>query len=316
MISTGPFARTYKAEACLESMYKISKYKGKAFLITDSPECYDEQELSELCGTSNIRIIPVPKFSDKLDIPLTLQWKKAGPVSYPRLRTLTPTKRYRSKALKAEIFNLISDEDIDVLIYIDSDVIFMREEGLDELLTVATEDWHEEEFRIRVREWDNEEKIFNANCAVHGGFFIVHREYSKRALAHWGKIMSQKKYWVENVTDKEKFLRAYSEAERADGNNYMKVKPLPGNFEVILDPHNDGGLIGHITHGRIKKHGKKTIENFISKYNLKSFPKGYYTLPGMPMWLDDLIFLGYPPYRGTYKVEDVWKKIRSIFVKG
>lgn len=314
LISTGPFSRTYKAEVCLESMYKISKYKGKAFLITDSPECYDQHHLQELCATNNIQIVPVPKFSDKLDFPLTLQWKGKR-VRYPVIRTLTPTKRYKSKSLKAEIFNLIQDKEVDILIYIDSDVVFMQKEGLDDLLHIAAKDWVEEEIRIRVREWNNDEQIFNANCSIHGGFFIAHRYYSKRALEHWGRIMSQKKYWIENVTDKEKFLRAYREAEQHGDPNYMKVNPLPGGVEVIIDPYNKNGLIGHITHGRIKKHGKKVIENFISQFNLKSFPKGYYTLPGLPMWLDDLIFLGYPGYKGNYKIEDRWKKIRSFFVR-
>ena len=309
IISTGPFARTCKAEVCLESMYKVSKYTGKVFLITDSPECYAPERLHQLCDTDKIKVVPTEKFSSRFDTPVTLQWKNG----IPRLRNITPAKRYKSKALKARVFELIDDPEIDILIYIDADVVFMRQEGLTDLLEVAQKDWTEEEFRIRVREWDNEERIFNTNCAIHGGFFIVHREYSKRALAHWGKIMSQRKYWIENVTDKEKFLRAYDEAEKAPGNNYMKVNPLPEGFEVILNPDDPSGLIGHITNGRIKKHGKKAIEDFLSQFDLKAYPEGYYTLPGMPRWLDDLLFLGYPPYRGTYKIEYVWKKLRNFF---
>src|SRR5262249_15453748 len=151
-----------------------------------------------------------------------------------------------------------------------------------------------------------EAHIFNRNCHIHGGFFIVHRDYSKRALAHWGRIMAQKKYWIENVTDKEKFLRAYGEAESLPGPNYMKVVPL-GPFEVFLNPEKIDGLIGHITNGRIKFHGKKKIEDFIGRFGLKAYPAGYYTLPGMPMWLDNLLFFGYPPSYGTYKIERVWK---------
>ncbi|MBV6645853.1 MAG: hypothetical protein KI790_10410 [Cyclobacteriaceae bacterium] len=308
MISTGPFARTCKAEVCLESMYRISGYTGKAFLITDSPECFDLPAIRKNAGSDNIQIISVEKFSNRLDWPLTLQWKNG----FPRIRTLTPTKRYKSKALKARIFDLIPDKDIEILIYIDADVIFQKKTGIENLLQFAAEDWSSDGLKIRVRSWDNEEKKFNANCAIHGGFFIVHRQYSSKALAHWGRIMSVKNYWIENVTDKEKFLRAYQESIDA-GEDYLSVTPIPNGFEVILDPTKTEALIGHITNGRIKKHGKKAIENFLNKFELRSYPQGYYTLPGMPRWLDDIIFLGYPPYFGQYKIEYVWKRFRSFF---
>lgn len=313
IISTGPFARTCKAEVCLESMYKISKYQGKAFLLTDSPECYDPAHIQELTGTDQVKIVPIERFSDKLDYPLTVQWEKWKGIKYPTVRIITPTKRFKSKSVKAKLFDLIPDEDIDVLIYIDADVIFMREKGLTDLLELASKDWNEEQIRIRVTKWDNEEHLFNGNCFIHGGFFIVHREYSKRALAQWGNMMSVKRYWIEDVTDKDKFLRAWRQAESEPGPNYMKVVPLPNNFEVILNPGTSDGLIGHITNGRIKKHGKKAIEDFLTEFHLKAYPKGYYTLPGLPRWLDDLLFLGYPPTRGSYKIEHVWKRIRNFF---
>lgn len=312
LISTGPFARTCKAEVALESMYRIAGYKGKAFLITDSPECYNSKTLEELCGTDKIGIVAVEKFSNKLNLPFTIQWKKLGKLALPLIRTITPVKRYKSKALKAEIFNLVQDPEVEVLIYIDSDVVFMREEGLDDLLRTAAGNWKEKEFRVRVTKWDNHEQIFNANCHIHGGFFIVHRYYSKDALAHWGRVMSVEQFWIENVTDKEKFLRAYAEASALPGPNYMKVVPLPP-FEVIIDPDKNEGLIGHITNGRIRHHGKKKIEEFISKFDLKAYPKGYYTLPGMPLWLDNILFFGYPPSFGTYKIEYVWKAVCNFF---
>ena len=140
----------------------------------------------------------------------------------------------------------------------------------------------------------------------------MHRHFSKRALAHWGKIMAEKNYWIENVTDKEKFLRAYSEAAALPGANYMKVVALEP-YEVIINPDKIDGVIGHITNGRVQHHGKKKIEDFISQFNLKAYPLGYYTLPGLPLWLDNILFFGYPPSWGTFKFEHVWKRIRNFW---
>ena len=315
MISTGPFARTCKAEVCLESMYKVGKYEGKAFLITDSPECYDQADMDRHAGDrERIQIIPVKKFSHKLDLPVTVSFTKGKKFNYPRWRVITPRKRFRSKALKAEVFKLIDDPSIKVLIYIDADVVFMRNKGMEDLLADAISNWDREKIKIRVRRWDNDQHIFNENCHIHGGFFIVHRQYSQKALAGWGKMMAQEDYWIENVTDKDKFMRAWKEANAADGPNYMSIDPIKDGYEAIFDPDSENGLIGHITHGRVKKLGKKVIEAFISQFQLTSYPKGYYTLPGFPNWIFDLFFLGYLPSFGTFKIEKVWKQIRSTFV--
>jgi hypothetical protein len=63
---------------------------------------------------------------------------------------------------------------------------------------------------------------------------------------------------VRNFSDKEKYLRAYEQLREQKGTpQYMSVFPIPNHkYEVILDPANDRGLIGHITSGRIKHHGK------------------------------------------------------------
>ena len=313
LISTGPFARTCKAEVCLESMYKIGKYNGKSFLITDSPECYDRRKIDGLTASSDkISVVPVKKFSNKLDLPLTIRYTKNKRINYPQLRLITPRKRFKSKALKAEVFNLIADPEIEVLIYIDADVVFMREEGMNDLINDAIKGWDREKIKIRVRKWNNDQNIFNENCHIHGGFFIVHRHFSKKALAGWGRMMAEEQFWIEDVTDKDKFMRAWNEAAKSH-TNYMLIDPIKEGYETILDPTSKSGLIGHITHGRIKNLGKKIIEEFISKFNLTSYPKGYYTLPGLPNWIFDLFFLGYLPSFGNYKIEKVWKKIRSIY---
>ena len=314
LISTGPFARTCKAEVCLESMYKISGYKGNVFLITDSPECYQASKMDSLAGQEGkIIVVPVKKFSHTLDFPLTIQYTADKKINYPQLRTITPRKRFQSKALKAEVFNLITDPAIEVLIYVDADVVFMRKDGLDDLLGDALNGWSHEGIKIRVRKWDNEQKVFNENCHIHGGFFIVHRHFSAKALAGWGRMMAEERFWIEDVTDKDKFMRAWKEAEALTGPNYMAVDPIKEGYEVIFDPDSKDGLIGHITHGRVKRLGKKVIEEFISSFNLTSYPKGYYTLPGLPNWIFDLFFLGYLPSFGNYKIERVWQKMRSIF---
>ena len=316
LISTGPFSRTCKAEVCLESMYRVSKYTGKSFLITDSPECHDLPSIRKQAGSESIHIVHVKKFSHRWDSPITLIKRRFLGIPLPMPVFITPMKRPKSKALKAKVFELITDPEIEILIYIDADVVFMREEGLSELLEVASQNWTKEEMRFRVREWDNDEQVFNVNCKIHGGFFIVHREYSKRGLAHWGQIMDRKHNWVPDVTDKEKYLRAYQEATTNEGApNYLTVRPIPDDFEVLLDPDQANGLIGHITHGRIKHHGKKKIEAYLSRFDLKSYPRGYYTLPGLPRWITDVFFFGYPGYRGIYKIERIWKRIRSPFVK-
>ncbi|MEQ8809731.1 MAG: hypothetical protein RIE59_11735 [Imperialibacter sp.] len=313
-IATGPFSRTCKAEACLESLYRIAKYTGSSFLITDSPGCHDINNIRKNAGSDNIELITVGNFSRKIDSPIGfLRQSVLGvPVWVPRF--ISPMKRPKAKSLKAEVFNLIDDVAIDILIYIDADAIFLREEGLDDLLHFASSDWQSEGVKFRVNRFPDEQHP-ERKLNIHTGFMIAHRTLSRKALQHWSQMMAIKQHWVRNFSDKEKYLRAYEQVREEKGNpEYMTVFPIPNHrYEVILDPANDRGLIGHITSGRIKHHGKMKIEEYLSKLGLKSYPARYYTLPGMPQWMINVFYFGYFGYYRNYKIEKVWKGIRSKF---
>jgi len=307
-ISCGPHAHTYKAEACIESLYKIAGWSGATYLITDSPKCFDPDKLREYCENDKIFIVTVPGFSRKLDVPLAIKKSNEGSWKAGFVQAWT---RSKSKALKAQLLDLIPDKSIENIIYLDADALFVRGDLMEDLMEEAI-DWPGEGVKFKVNKWSGERGQFDENCIIHTGFFIVNREKSKRALQVWDQHMSDKSQWIGDGTDKAKYMKGFRELKEQGADNFMMVYDLTRKFERVFKDDQNKSLITHITFPRIKEIGYDAMEDYISQFGLKSYTQGYYCLPGMPMWLHSLFYHGHLPYWGKYKIEDVWKRWRKF----
>jgi hypothetical protein len=268
-ISCGPHAHTYKAEACIESLYTIAQWEGDTYLITDSPQCFDLDRLKMHCASDRIYLVTVPSFSHRLDFPFTIQKKANGGYKAGFVQAWT---RSKSKSLKARLFQLIPDDQIENLIYLDADALFVRggDAMLRKLLKTARE-WSGEGVKFKVNEWENEKGIFTGEAIIHTGLFIVNRKYSRRALEVWDRHLSDKSLWIGDGTDKSKYMRGFRELESGGGDNFMMVYDLTRKYERVFKDDLNQSLITHITFPRIKEVGYAEMEAYVSQFELKSF---------------------------------------------
>lgn len=295
-IGCGPYARTYKCELAIESLIKVAKWRGKVYLISDSPECFDIDKLRKDSGTEDIKLIGVSKFSDRWDSPIALCR------DFPFIKTIPARTVIQSKILKASLFEIIKDEEVEVILYCDSDVIFTREDLTTEVTQLASE-WEDRagiKLRIKDHKWQpsNDDPHW-----LHTGFMIAHRTYSKEILEEWKKRMKTPSEWLKDPYDRTKFFSAFQSVE--DGES--KFYPIPDSVEKVYNFIHEPAFAAHITIARILKIGFKKVEEFINQFDLKSGAKGYYSLPGMSKLRRYVFYLGYIPYRKNYKIEDWWR---------
>lgn len=322
-ISCGPYAHTFRAETCIESLCRIARWDGAVYLITDSPQCFDPETMRRISGNPNITITPVPSFTHGFDLPVTVDWKRSrstldwkrvsGNMRLPVPALIPPRTRSRSKAIKARVFELVPDDRIEVLIYADCDAIFTRHDKMADLLRFAR-DWEGKEgMKFRYQKPDPEHPgVFTPASDIHGGFFIAHRTRSARALAKWREYMDREAEWIRSAHDRDKFKSAWREVEAANpGHNYMTVYEIDRSLELeaFYRPGQEP-LIAHLTFGRVRAH-RALVERFVGSFGLRSFPAGYYTLPGLPLWALAIFYFGVIPFRGAYKIETVWKRWRE-----
>ncbi len=291
-IGCGPYARTYRCEMAIESLVKVCGWKGKIYLITDSPECFDLSKLQVDAGSDNIVLKSVSAFSDKWDMPIAINGK------FPFLTSVPAKTVQESKVLKASIFEYIDE---DVALYCDSDVLFTRNELLEEVIALASE-WEDVpgiKLRIKDHQWQHSN---NDPHHLHTGFMIAHRKYSKEILDFWKEEMQDSSEWKRDPYDRTKFLNAFNKVPNA------RFYPLPDFVEKVYNFKTQPAFAAHITIARIMASGYEKVESFIAQFNLKSCPEGYYSLPGMSKLRRFIFYLGYIPYRKNYKIEDKWKR--------
>ncbi len=297
-IGCGPYARTYKCELAIESLIKIAGWQGKVFLVTDSPECFDIDKLQKDCESDKVQLIAVDNFSSKWDWPLGI----GG--TFPFIKPIPAQTVVESKILKASIFEVINDPEVEVILYSDSDVLFPRKDLMPEVEKMAAE-W-EDMPGIKLRIKDHTWKESNENPHdLHTGFMIAHRDYSKDILKAWKERMMDPKEWFKDPYDRTKFMSAFNDVKSSGP---VKFYPLPDTIEKVYNFKSEPSFTAHITIARILKSEFEKVEGFVSQFNLKSAPQGYYSQPGMSKLRRFLFYLGYIPYRKNFKIEDWWKQ--------
>jgi len=186
LMGLGPYARQMKCEAAIESLRRHGGWTGPIFLLTDAAECYLRNPIWSDCEL-DAKVIDV---DDDLSSGFTT----------PRLYK-TKGNRLRSKKYKTRVFEFVTDPSIEVLVYLDCDMIVAdAEHGVEEFV------------REYYNRFDNETRIFvypennpsAINGIVHTGMFIVHRNWSIPILEEWRRQLETNI----DASDQAAFIRA------------------------------------------------------------------------------------------------------------
>lgn len=311
VVACGPFAQTCKAETFIESLCRIGGWEGQVFLYTEQPRCFDIPRLRKFAGNDLIELITIPYFNASWGLPISIEWVWQGAFPRPRLRFRSSLVMREAKTIKARLFELCPEQDIEVLIYSDADSIVVRNDEMPALLKLAS-NWTGEGVKCRLDKRDPKRPLeYTPASQIHGGFMILHRDLSKRALANWKAKLTDPEAWKRSPHDRHRYREAYDEVERAGTQpNYMHVEVIPEGatiegFSNLRRAH----MIEHISFGRLRANGRQAVEDYVSNFDLKSYPRGYYFLGPTPEWIKLIFYLGFFPSKRVFKIEHIAKKI-------
>lgn len=311
VIACGPYAQTCKTETFIESLCRIGGWQGPVFLYTERPQCFDIPALRKLAGNDLIELITIPDFDTGWGLPISIEWTRQGALPWPRMRLRSSTVMRQAKTIKSRLFDLLTRQDIEVLIYSDADSIVVRNDQMPVLLKLASE-WSGEGIKCRLDERDPERPLeYTPTSQIHSGILILHRELSHRALAAWKARLTDPDAWKRSPFDRHRYREAYDEVERAGARpNYMHVHVIPEGAKIEgFSNMRRAHMIEHISFGRLRANGRKAVEDYVGSFDLKSYPRGYYFLGPTPEWAKLIFYMGFFPSKRVFKIERIAKRI-------
>lgn len=178
MLGLGAQANQMNCPAAIESLVKHGGWAGKVFLLTDKKDCFNSDEIIKNSGiiSENLKIIEVNGSFDGLD------W--GAIVSKMDLRK----ERKKSLQMKTRIFDYITDKTIQVLAFVDCDILFGIESCPLEFVSNALMWKESDNIGLRVTTLGRDQKNGKLQD-LHVGTFLAHREHSKDALRMWRERM-------------------------------------------------------------------------------------------------------------------------------
>lgn len=274
LLGLGSFARQLKCEAAMESLRNHGGWDGSIFLLTDAPSCFKDGEMWKDCRL-DAQVVDV---GDDL----------SSSFAVPSL-TKTRGNRLRSKKYKTRIFEHISDPSIEVLIYMDCDMLIAgAENGIESFILDYISQFNEEN-RVFLFPENSPEKI---EGVVHGGIFMAHRKWSAPVLQKWGEQLDTEI----DASDQAAFVRAgimeyqfmdhlkYLLRPRCDLHDCSKFPPL---------------LFNHINGARCWNQGKDAIQRFVDRWELCTYRSHEYCYP----WYMTQFAMSWVPYTSCTKME-------------
>lgn len=275
MLGLGPFARQLKCPAAVESLRTHGGWSGAVYIITDAPDCLTKDPDWTECGL-DAHVVDV---KDDLSSGFTM------PSFYK-----TRGNRLKSKKYKTSIFELIQDPAIEVLIYMDCDILVgMGPEELETFIR-SYKDRFNEDRRLYLFPENNPGKL---NGVVHTGLFMAHRAWSASLLERWRTQLdteidaSDQAAFVRAGIDEYAFLdeHRYLYRPRCDRDDCSALKPL---------------LFNHINGARCWSQGKADIQRFVDRWELCTYRHHNYCFP----WYMTQFAMSWIPYRSCTKMED------------
>ena len=306
-LGLGAQANQMNCPAAIESLVRYGGWNGKVYLITDQPRCFNEKEIihhAKITNSSNFQIISLNENFATGGI----DWKHSN-VGFRK-------SRIQSKSMKGKLFELIPDPSIELIAYVDCDVLFTTE-GCPKQFIEASSPWKSDMLRLSHVYAD---PTTGEVTGLHAGAFVAHRNYSRKILNTWHDrtlttndgldrvsllAMYQEGYLPPSSSSSEEEEREESsERKRILGSEFfLKPNKLtysslliskenhpqdPMNwFERFLDPmrmetKETIPCITHISKARCEYLGREVVQSFVNHFQLQTYRKEEHSSTSFP----------------------------------
>lgn len=190
-LGLGATAHQLNCPAAIESLVRFGGWGGKVYLITDQENCFDRKKMILDSGID----------PDNLKMIVLKEDFGGGGIDLWNSRVGFSKNRLRSKSMKTKLFDYIDDPQINVLAYVDCDIIF-GVEGCPAQFVEGGVPWSKNSIRFsRVTTDPTNGRLIG----IHTGTIVMHREHSKEVLQRWYDRLSS---GVDNM-DRTAYLMEY-----------------------------------------------------------------------------------------------------------
>ena len=315
-LAMGAQANQLNCPAAVESLVKYGGWDGEIYLITDQPSCFDEEEITKNAGM---------EYPEKFHLVSAKQSLSKGGIDLQHPKVGFRKSRVHSFAMKAQLFEYITDPNIDIVAYVDCDILFTGADCPRKFIEAGAP-WKENMIKFGHLLVDRETGQLNG---LHAGTLVVHREYSANIMKLWkDEILSGNQ-----EGDNDAFMDLYRRHDKFDPQNPVGKRPegfqgefiFPPNdftlssllydmkadsessynrFERFFDPPNihvrkDVACMTHISKARCNAYGRDVVQSFVDQFHLKTYKDGEYyycTHPALQTFLYGWFPFGYLPF--------------------
>jgi hypothetical protein len=290
-LALGAQANQLNCPAAVESLVRYGGWDGEIYLITDQANCFDPKEIVQNAGMKDPKKFHYVKVKESFS---------KGGIDWHHSSVGFRQSRVRSFAMKTKLFELIPEQHVDVVAYVDCDILFTQQQCPKQFIQ-AGGDWKENMIKFGHVATDKTGFI----TGLHAGTFVVHRKHSEEILKLWhDQILAGL-----DEGDNDAFMRVYRQYDIADPTgagkkpeNYQKEYIYPKNkftlssllidpnkpasdssnwFERFIDPihfnsRESTPCMTHISKARCTAFGREKIQSFVSQFHLKTYDDNRY----------------------------------------
>ena len=170
-LALGAQAHQLNCIGSIESLVRYGTWDGHVYMLTDRLDCFDIKDVLKKTTINPLKFHIIDVHEDF----------SSGGIDLLHLKTICFRKqRMKSFLMKTKLFDYIKDQHIDIIAYIDCDIIFGIPGCAKRFITTGTS-WNENSLRFSRIYRDNN----NNFQGIHAGVMVAHRNYSKFALKLW-----------------------------------------------------------------------------------------------------------------------------------
>jgi len=295
-LGLGAQANQMNCPAAIESLVRYGGWDGHIYLVTDQPRCFDTEEIisnSKMPDKSKFHLVTV---NDNF---------ATGGIDWEHSNVGFRKSRIMSKSMKGKLFELIPDPNIEVLAYVDCDMIFTQESCPKQIID-SSYPWKENMLRLS-------HIGLNATTGelsdLHSGSFVAHRNYSSKILKMWNEralntndgldrvsliqlykdhyLPQEHTYSPQEMHERKAILGSESHARPNQltftsllKSRHHKAYDSSNWFEKFIDPDvmntpETVPCMVHISKARCDRIGREKVQSFVNHFNLKTYKDTY-----------------------------------------
>ena len=198
-LGLGAQAYQMNCPAAIESLVRYGGWNGEVYLVTDRATCFNEKEIVEAAGMDE----------SKFHLAVVEEDFGGGGFDIKHMNSFFTRNRMRSKSMKTRLFDIVADPNIDVIGYVDCDVLFGIPGCPTEFLN-SIEPWEQRNIQFKRIKLDSSGDLIG----LHTGTMVVHRQHSKDALRRWREELDRGDYALDRLPYLHAYQKLQEELER------------------------------------------------------------------------------------------------------